>query len=294
MTLQTALQRLTKGGPEQQAIKAGEIDAIIDYSSSNVLLFPAARRALHEVADRTAAINRGSIANSLLAALPSAEYQYLLAGLEPVTLKRDEVLHKPGMPIRHVYFPAGCVVCLMTTIENHKTAGVGLVGYEGMVGISLVSGAGPSSVRAVVGTSGSALRMEAARFYKAFAQCPSLQRLLHRYTHAMLVLARQTIACNCFHLSEARVAHWLLTTSDRARSEKFFLTQAFLADLLGLRRATVTEIACRLRRRNLISYERGRITILNRQDLEAASCGCYARITAQEINPRHYLDRDTR
>jgi hypothetical protein len=115
MTLQNALLRLTKGGPERQAIKAGEIDAIIDYSRSNVILFPAARRALREVAVSVAAANRGPIGNTLLAALPSAEYRELLAALEPVTLKLGEVLHEPGAPIRYIYFPIGCVVCLMTT-----------------------------------------------------------------------------------------------------------------------------------------------------------------------------------
>lgn len=294
MTLRAALLRLAKDGPEQRAIKAGEIDAIIDYSSSNVLLFPAARRALHGAVGRTAAVNRRVIANSLLAALPSAEYQHLLAGLEPVTLKLGEVLHERGMPIRYVYFLAGCVVCLMMTVENNKVVEVGLVGNEGMVGISLVSGVGSSSVRAVVEIGGSALRMEAARFYKIFVQCPSLQQQLHRYTYAMLMMARHTIACNCFHLSDARVARWLLMTSDRARSEEFFLTQTLLADLLGLRRVTVTVIACRLRRLKLISYERGRITILNRKGLEAASCGCYTSITAQMINPKQRPDRDTR
>jgi CRP-like cAMP-binding protein len=278
MTLQNALLRLTKGGPERRAIKAGEIDAIIDYANSNVILFPAARRALSEVAVRTPAMNRGPIANSLLAALPRAEYRHLLAGLEPVTLKLGEVLHEPGVPIRYVYFPVSCVVCLMTPVADDKAVEVGLVGYEGMVGVSLVLGANASSVLAVVEASGAALRMEAARFRKAFLQCLSLQEGLHRCTYAKLMLARQTLACNCFHMSDSRLARWLLMTSDRARSEEFFLTQVFLAKMLGLRRVTVTQIAGRLRRRKLISYERGNIRILNRKGLEAASCGCYTRI----------------
>ena len=281
MTLQSALLRLTKGGPEQQAIDAGEIDAIVDYANSNVILFPAARRALHAGGARVSAAHRWPLANSLLAALPSAEYRQLLAGLESVTLKLGEVLHEPAAPIRYVYFPIGCVVGLMATVADHKAVEVGLVGYEGMVGIALVLGAGASSVRTVVAASGAALRMEATRFHNTFLQCPSLQRELHRYTYAMLAQARQTIACNCFHLSDARLARWLLMTSDRAHSQEFFLTQTFLAGMLGLRRVTVTEIAGRLWRRKLISYGRGWIRILDRPGLEAASCRCYVSIERQ-------------
>jgi CRP-like cAMP-binding protein len=276
MTLRNALLQLTDGGPEQQAIKAGEIDAIVDYSSSNVILFPAARRALRAGAIGTAAAHRGPLANSLLAALPAAEYRHLLAGLVSVTLKLGEVLHEPSAPIRYVYFPVGCVVCLMTAVAGHKAVEVGLVGYEGMVGMSLVLGTGAAacSVRAVVAASGAALRMEAARFQNGFLQCALLQQELYRYTYAMLVRTRQTIACNCFHLSDARLARWLLMASERAQSEQLFLTQTFLADMLGLRRGTVTEIAGQLWRSKLISYGRGWIRILDRQGLEAVSCKC--------------------
>jgi CRP-like cAMP-binding protein len=282
MSLESALLRLTKGGPEQQAIDAGEIDAIVDYSSSNVILFPAARRALHADGGRASAAHHGPLTNSLLAALPSAEYRQLLAGLEPVTLKQGEVLHEPAAPIRYVYFPVGCVVCLTMTVAERKAVEVGLVGREGIVGIALVLGAGASSVRVVVAASGAALRMEAARFHEAFLQCVSLQQELYRYTYAMLAQARQTIACNSFHLSDARLARWLLMTSDRAQSEEFFLTQSFLANMLGLRRVTVTEIAGRLWRRKLISYGRGWIRILDRPGLEAASCRCYTRVEGEQ------------
>jgi CRP-like cAMP-binding protein len=282
MSLKSALLRLTAGGPEQQAIKAGEIDAIVDYSNSNVILFPAARRALRAGEVRVSAAHAELLANSLLAALPSAEYRHVLVGLERVRLQQGEVLHEPAAPIRYVYFPVGCVVCLMTTVADHKAVEVGLVGYEGMVGIGLVLGAGASSVRAVVAASGAALRMDATRFHETFLQCPSLQEALYRFTYAMLAQARQTIGCNCFHLSDARLARWLLMTSDRAQSEQFFLTQSFLACMLGLRRVTVTEIAGRLWRRKLIRYGRGWIRILDRPGLEAASCRCYTRIAGRQ------------
>jgi CRP-like cAMP-binding protein len=263
------LLRLPKGGPEQKAIDAGEIDAVIDYSSSNVILLPAAQRALREAAAKA------SIANRLLAALPAADYQRLLPGLEPLTLKSGEMLDETGVPTRDVYFPIDCVISLQATAEGDRALEVGLVGYEGMVGISLVLGE-VASIRAVVQVSGTALRMKAASFREAFRQSLPLQRALLRYAHAELALERQTAACNFFHAVEARLARRLLMTSDRVRSVEFVLTQALLAKMLGVRRATVNEAAGPFQQRRLISYCRGKITILDRKGLEAASCRCYA------------------
>lgn len=269
MKLENALRRLAKDGPEQQAIAAGEIDAVIDYAGSNVILLPAARRALAE-APRPA-----SIANRLLAALPHADYRGLVAGLEPLTLKSGGVLCEPGAPIEHVYFPVDCVVSLLAAAPGPQYVEAGLVGYEGMVGIPLVLGAEVASVRAVVQASGTALRMDAARFHQALRQCPRLQRELCRYAGAKLAMARQSVACNRFHPVEARLARWLLMSSERVRSAQFFLTQAFLAQMLGVRRATIVEAARSLQGRSLLRYSRGTIRILDRNGLEAASCRCY-------------------
>jgi CRP-like cAMP-binding protein len=273
--LQNVLLRLPKGGPEQRAIAAGEIDAIIDHSSSNVILLPAARRALREAANRASA---APVANSLLAALPPAEYQGLLADLEPLLLQFGEVLHEPGVPIEYVYFPIDCAISLLATVEGERALEVGLVGREGMVGVASALGVDASSARAMVQVSGTALRMKAARFQKALGQCLPLRRELYRYIYAKLAMARQTVACNCFHAVEARLARWLLMTSDRVRSEEFFLTQAFLARMLGVRRATVNEAARPLQQSKLISHIRGKITILDRKGLEGASCRCYTKI----------------
>ncbi|HSC07585.1 MAG TPA: Crp/Fnr family transcriptional regulator [Steroidobacteraceae bacterium] len=269
--------RLDKGSPEQQAVEAGEIDAIIDYSSHNVILFPAARRALREVAGRTFVADPESVANSLLAALPVTEYRRLLAGLVPVTLRFGAVLYQPGETIRHVYFPIDCAVSLLTPADDGRAMEAALVGYEGMVGIPLVLGVDISSVRARVQATGIAMRIETEHFHKVFLQCPSLQRVLYRYAHTKLTLARQTGACNSFHAAEARLARCFLLTSDRVRSEQFFLTQAFLAETLGVRRVTITEAAGRLQHRTLISYSRGKIRILDRRGLEAAACPCYSK-----------------
>jgi CRP-like cAMP-binding protein len=277
MKLQDLPLHLVKGGADQQAIEAGEIDAIVDHASSNVILLPAARRALRAAHEASTANNR------LLAALPHAEFHRLLAGLEPVTLKFGEVLQEPGLPIRYVYFPVDCAISLLTTLEGPQ---VGLVGYEGVVGISLALGAGVSSARALVQSPGTAKRMTAERFDKALRQCPELQRALYRYAHAKLAVARQTVACNCFHAVEARLARWLLMTSDRVLSEEFFLTQAFLAEMLGVRRATVNEVAGPFQQRKLIAYTRGRIRILDRKGLEAAACRCYTRTAVSAALPR--------
>src|SRR6185312_2117173 len=134
---------------EQRAVEAGEIDAIIDHSTSNVILFPAARRALRELARRADLENRESVANTLLAALPPMEYRHLLAGCEAVTLRFGDVLYEAGDTIRHVYFPIDCAVSLLTVDCDH-VLGAALVGYEGMLGIPLALGVGVSSVRARV------------------------------------------------------------------------------------------------------------------------------------------------
>ena len=277
MTVST-LPTFSKGGAEQRAIEAGEIDAIIDYASSNVILLPAAKRALRDAATRDAVAGREAMANSLLAALPRAEYLRLSADLEAVSLRAGEILQEPGALIRHLYFPIDCAICLLAPVVGHPPPVVGLVGYEGMVGLSLALGVDRSTVRAVVQASGTALRMKTASFQEAFGRCPSLQREIYRYTHAKLALARQGVACNCFHAVDARLSRWLLITSDRVRSNEFFLTQSVLADLLGVQRTTLNQASGSLRRRGLINSRRGWITIRNRNGLEAASCACYARI----------------
>jgi len=132
-----------------------------------------------------------------------------------------------------------------------------------------------STIRALVQGAGTAMRMNAARFRKQFRKSLPLQGELYRYAHAMLVQARQTAVCNRFHAIAGRLAGWLLMTHDRARSDQFLLTQKFLADMLGVRRAGVTKAAGTLQQRKLISYSRGKIRILDRHGLEAASCGCY-------------------
>ncbi|MEX1074795.1 MAG: Crp/Fnr family transcriptional regulator [Burkholderiales bacterium] len=213
--------------------------------------------------------------NSLLAALPHVEYQRLLAGLEPVTLKFGEVLKEPGMLIRHVYFPVDCVVSLLTLVEGHKALQVGLVGNEGMVGMPLALGIHVSSHRALVQVAGTALRMKSSAFRKEFLQSKPLQQALYRYKHALTGQLSQSIACNRFHSLRARFARYLLMTADRARTREIRLTHEFLARMLGVRRPGVTRAAGDLEKRKLIQCGRGKIAILDRKRLGASSCACY-------------------
>lgn len=215
------------------------------------------------------------IANSLLAAIPRKDYQLLLPGLEPVALTYGEVLYEPGETIRHVYFPDSALVSLLTLADGHLALEVGLIGREGMVGISLVLGHNVSPVRALVQGSGMVMRMTVAHFRKAFRLSLPLQRELYRYTYALMAQISQTAACNRFHVVEARLARWLLMTHDRVKSDKFHLTHEFLGHMLGVRRVGVTKAAQTLQRHKLISYSRGDITILDRTGLEAAACQCY-------------------
>lgn len=218
---------------------------------------------------------RKSISNSVLAALPARTYQALSTGLEPVKLNFGDILYEPGQPIRDVYFPNDSLVSLLTVVDDRFALEVGLVGPEGMVGMPLTLGSAVSPVRALVQGAGTALRMDATHFRTEFGRSPPLQSVLYRYLSALMTQITQTAACNRFHVVEARLARWLLMTSDRVRADDFRLTHEFLSHMLGVRRVGVTEAASALQRRKLIAYRRGNITILNHPGLEAASCACY-------------------
>ena len=214
-------------------------------------------------------------ANHVLAAVPRQAYRRMLPSLEPVELIYGQVLYEPLGPIRHVYFPLDCLVSLLTAVDERRTLEVGMVGSEGMVGMPMALGIGVSAVRALVQGGGTALRMTAAHFRAELKNNQPLQRALFRYNHLLMAQISQTAACNRFHEAEARLARWLLMTSDRLQTNEFTLTHEFLAHMLGVRREGVTKAASALHRKKIIDYTRGKITILNRNGLEGVACTCY-------------------
>ncbi len=219
--------------------------------------------------------------NQLLAALPDAEYQRLVPHLECVPLPLKQVLHKAGESIEYVYFPHRAIVSLISTPEEGSKVEVGLVGNEGIVGIPAVLGDNIATTTAIVQREDSGMRMEASLLKSEFQRGGSLQSLLLRYTQALYALTSQNAACNRLHQLDERLARWLLLVCDRVGSNQLQLTQEVISQMLGVRRAGVTEAANRLQQAGLIRYARGKITILNRQKLEAASCSCYGIINSE-------------
>ncbi len=218
---------------------------------------------------------REPITNQILAGLPTKVYQRLRPDLEEIPLSFGKILYEPGDIIRHVHFPNQGIVSLLTLVENRSALEVGIVGNDGMVGIQVFLGATTSFNRALVQGAGTAMRMKVESLRKHAKQGGSLSNLLLRYTHSLLSQISQSAACNRFHKVDARLARWLMMTHDRLNSDKFRLTQKFIADMLGVRREGVTNAARALQKKNLIRYVRGLITVIDRPGLAAAACECY-------------------
>jgi CRP-like cAMP-binding protein len=219
--------------------------------------------------------NNESLSNQLLAALPNSEYQRLLPHLEIVQLSVGEILYQSYETIKYVYFPHQGMISLVAIMENGTTTEIGIVGKEGVIGISTILGSDFSIHCAMVQIAGSASRIKIDLLRQEFNRGGRLQKLLLLYTQARLTQITQNAACYSQHLIEQRLARWLLTVHDCIQKDNFSLTQELIATMLGVRRSGITKAANLLQKAEIISYSRGNITILNRAALESASCECY-------------------
>ena len=230
-------------------------------------------------ADET--VHSGREQNFLLAALPDDEWERIGDRFEPHELRLKDVQYHAGEPIRDVWFPMTCVLSMINKVDGEPPVEVATIGREGMAGLPVFLGAptGPHTVFAQM--PGTALRLSAEGLRQVLLGDGALHRQLHRYVQATMVQLAQNVACNRLHTTEERAARWLLMTADRVGAPTFLLTQEFLAQMLGVRRATVSLTAGLLQQAGMIGYRRGVITIQDRPALEDAACDCYHIVHAE-------------
>ena len=231
--------------------------------------------------DRAGSVARLHGQNRLLAALSDDDYAWLSPMLEPVDLPVKRILASPGSAVTHVYFPVIGVASMINRTGDGSVVEVGTIGAEGMTGLQSVLSDVPLPSETFIQVAGHGFRAPAA-VARGAAERPGFRRVLDRYTQALLVQVAQTATCNLLHPIDERCARWLLITHDRmGGADTFDLTHEFLAFMLGVRRAGVTVAAGLLARAGIIRYARGRVTVLDRAGLEAASCECYRLVHVQ-------------
>jgi CRP-like cAMP-binding protein len=219
--------------------------------------------------------------NHILASLPPGDYRRIAQKIESVALRKGQAIHEPHGPISHVYFPRTGVASIVTRMSEGGTIEVATIGNEGVVGLSAYLGNGRSSMEVFVQIPGEAARMSSHVFVQEIRAGTALRGILRRYTQALLTQMGQSAACNRVHPVFERCARWLLMSHDRVPGDEFSLTQEFLAEMLGVRRASVTQVAGTLKRKGLIDYRRGVMRIVNRKALEKAACECYRLIRSE-------------
>jgi CRP-like cAMP-binding protein len=213
--------------------------------------------------------------NQLLAAMPTTELARLAPDLELVDLGMKALIYDAHQPLTHVYFPLDCVISMVAALEGGTLIEVATVGAEGVAGLPAFLGAISSPHQAFCLVPGRALRLDIDAMQRFFLDDGALHGLMHRYTQAVMVFLAQNVACNRLHTTAVRCARWLAQTHDRVGRDTFPLTQEFLGEMLGVRRATVSLSAQILQEAGLIRYSRGQITVLDRAGLHAAACDCY-------------------
>lgn len=227
---------------------------------------------------------RGKSTNRLLASLPDKDFQNLLSNSERTELTYGSYIYKTGAIIRHIYFPESGIVSLLSSVEGDLTLEVGIVGNEGMIGVPAFLGAKTSNNIALVQGTGWALRMTTADFLKECETSNKLQQVVKRFVQSLMAQTAQSAACNRFHPIESRMARWLLMTNDRMKTGIFQITQEFLSNMVGVRREAVNKTAKGFQGRGLISYNRGKLLILDVKGLKAIACDCYKIISKSDPN----------
>ena len=222
-------------------------------------------------------------ANGLLAALPRASRERLLANTQLVSLSVKDILYHPGGPITSVYFPLTCAISLMTEMENGATIEIATVGNEGVLGIPAFLGIDVAIARGIAQVSGKALRMSAKDFKESAKNDEFFDAILRRYTHALLMQIALSGGCNSLHSAQERYARWLLMMHSRTNVDVFAFTQEFLSRMLGVSRARVNIVTGALEKAGWIKHSRNQITVLDWKGLEASSCDCY-RIIKEEFD----------
>jgi len=226
--------------------------------------------------------------NDLLAALSTAELKRLRPHLELVPMPLGHVLYESGRLLDHVYFPTTAIISLLYVMEDGASTEIAVVGYEGLVGISLFMGGDTTPSRAVVQSAGDAYRLPARFLHQEFNRGGTLQHLLLRYTQALITQMTQTAVCNRHHSVDQQLCRWLLLSLDRLSSDELTMTQELIANMLGVRREGVTEAAGKLQDAGVIQYKRGHIKVLDRPKLETMSCECYAVVRRECERLSHY------
>lgn len=229
-------------------------------------------------------ISEGSVKNRLLATLPANEFEAVADSLLPVMLRLGQDLHQAGDVIEYVYFPEIGFISAMGVLTDGAPLEIGLIGAEGVAGVSVILGATTSFCRTMCQTAGAAHRMPVRAFRATVAGCPGFRDLLLKYTHVFHVQVAQTAACNAHHSLSERLARWLLAAHDRSGVPELSLTQDLISVMLGVRRSTVSVAAATLQRAGFIRYQHGHITILDRAGLERSACECYAAVTLEYRN----------
>ena len=213
--------------------------------------------------------------NHLLSVLPEVEWMRIAPHLVPVDMPLGQVVYESGDRLDHVYFPTTAIVSLLYVMEDGASAEIAIVGNEGLIGIALFMGGETTPSRAVVQSAGHAYRLDARILKDEFRRAGPVQRLLLRYTQALITQMAQTAVCNRHHSIDQQLCRWLLLSIDRLPSNELKMTQELIANMLGVRRPGVTEAAMKLQDAGLIRYSYGHIEVLNRPGLEKRVCECY-------------------